>query len=132
MALGIARASEVNMWFDETGEVHYSNMPPAEVKAPRVPQSETLRAGTKTQSKSCGGPSNIASTTAPDSTPDAEPVHTEHQKNEAAAQAVAGRRHKMIEDCEQNNGADCQCEVDTAPGAEATQRGVHVTARPML
>src|SRR5882757_7162895 len=77
MVLGIARASEVNMWFDESGEVHYSDMPPADVKAPRVPQSETLRSGIKGQSKSRGDPGVIASMTAADSTSDAEPVHTE-------------------------------------------------------
>lgn len=131
MVLGIARASEVNMWFDETGEVHYSNMPPADVKAPRVPQSETFRAGTKTQSRSRGGPSGNAGTTTPDSTPDAEPVHTEDQQNEAAPHAVAGRRHKMIEDCEQNNRADCECDVDAERGAEAIQRHSHVTLGPM-
>jgi len=126
MVLGIARASEVNMWFDETGEVHYSDIPPADVKAPRVRQSETFRGGMKTKSMSRGGPNIIAGTTAPDSTSDAEPVHTADQQNETDAQAVADRRHKMIEDCEQNNGVDCEREVDTEPGAEAIQRGGHV------
>ena len=126
MVLGIARASEVNMWFDETGEVHYSDMPPADVKAPRVRQSETFRGGMKTKSMSRGGPSIIAGTTVPDSTSDAEPVHTTDQQNEAASQAVAECRHRMIEDCEQNNGVDCEREVDTELGAEAIQRGGHV------
>ncbi|MBI3526961.1 MAG: DUF4124 domain-containing protein [Betaproteobacteria bacterium] len=126
MVLGIARASEVNMWFDETGEVHFSDMPLADVKAPRVPQSETFRAGMKAQGKSRGGLSIIAGTTAPDPTSDAEPVHTEDQQNAVAAQANAERRHKMIEDCEQNNGVDCEREVDTELGAEAIQRGGHV------
>ena len=124
MALGIARASEVNMWFDESGEVHYSDMPPADVKAPRVPQSETFRKGTKAPGMSRGGPDVIA--TAPDSTAEAEPVRSEDQQNAAAAQAVAARRHKMIEDCEQNNGVDCEREVDTELGAEALQRDGHV------
>jgi len=124
MVLGIARASEVNMWFDESGEVHYSDMPPADVKAPRVPQSETFRSGMKGQSKSRGDPDVIA--TAPDSTAEAEPVQTEDQQNQAAAQAVAERRQKMIEDCEQNNGVDCEREVDTELGAEAIQRHGHV------
>lgn len=79
MVCGLAQASEVNMWFDETGEVHYSDMPLADVKAPRVPQSETFRAGTKARSRSRGGPGIIAGTTGPDSTSDAEPVHTEDQ-----------------------------------------------------
>ena len=126
MVLGIARASEVNMWFDETGQVHYSDMPLADVKAPRVPQSETFRTGMKAPSLSRGGPSIIAGTTAPDSTSDAEPVHTEDQQDASAAQAYAERRQKMIEDCEQNNGIDCEREVDTELGAEAIQRSGHV------
>jgi hypothetical protein len=123
MVLGIARASEVNMWFDETGEVHYSNMPPAEVQTPRLPQSETFRAGTKTQNKSRGGPGVIAGTTAPDSTSDAEPVRAEDQQNEAGFQKYAARRRKMIEDCEQIDRADCERKVDTELGAEASHAG---------
>jgi hypothetical protein len=126
MVFGIARASEVNMWFDESGEVHYSDMPLADVKAPRVPQSETFRKGTKMPGRSSDRPGIIASTTAADSTADAEAVHPGAQQNEAAGRAFAERRHKMIEDCEQNNGVDCEREVDTELGAEAIQRGGHV------
>jgi Domain of unknown function (DUF4124) len=111
MGCGLARASEVNMWFDETGEVHYSDRPPAGVKARRTPRSD---------------PSIIAGTTAADSTPDAEPAPVEDQQGEASAQADSERRHKMIEDCEQNNGVDCERQVDTELGAEAIQRGGHV------
>jgi len=71
----------------------------------------------KGQSKSRGDPDVIA--TAPDSTAEAEPVQTEDQQNQAAAQAVAERRQKMIEDCEQNNGVDCEREVDTELGARS-------------
>ena len=50
-------------------------------------------------------------------------------QNAAAAQAYAERRQKMIEGCEQNNGIDCEREVDTELGAEAIQRGGHVPHR---
>src|SRR5258708_4130431 len=111
MVLGIAHASEVNMWFDETGEVHYSDQPPAGRKAPRVSRR---------------APSIMADMTAPDSTPDSEPAPVEDQQNEATARADAERRQKMIEDCEQNHGVDCERQVDTELGAEAIQRSGHV------
>jgi Domain of unknown function (DUF4124) len=111
MVCGLARASEVNMWFDETGEVHYSDKPPAAVKARRVSRSD---------------PSIIAGTTAADSTPDAEPAPVEDQQDQAAAQADSDRRQKMIDDCEQNHGVDCERQVDTELGAEAIQQGGHV------
>jgi len=111
MALGIARASEVNMWFDETGEVHYSDKPPAGMKAQRVSRRD---------------PSIIADMTAPDSTPDSEAAPVEDQQDGATAQADAERRNKMIEDYEQNHGVDCGRQVDTELGAEAIQRSGHV------
>jgi hypothetical protein len=109
--LGIARASEVNMWFDETGEVHYSDKPPAGMKAQRVSRR---------------APSIIADMTAPDSTLDSEPAPVEDQQDGATAHADAERRQKMIEDCEQNHGVDCEHQVDTELGAEAIQRSGHV------
>jgi hypothetical protein len=111
MVLGIARASEVNMWFDETGEVHYSDQPPAGRKAQRVSRR---------------APGITADMAAPDSAPDSEPAPVEDQQDEATAQADAERRQKMIEDCEQNHGVDCERQVDTELGAEAIQRGGHV------
>jgi hypothetical protein len=124
MSSGTARASEVNMWFDETGQVHYSDIPPVDAEAPRVPQSRTFRADTRARNMSHGGPGIIA--TAPDSASDAAPVRTEDQRNKTAAQALAERRQKMIQDCEQNNGIDCEREVDTELGAESIERGGHV------
>ena len=111
MVLGIARASEVNMWFDETGEVHYSDQPPAGRKAQRVSRR---------------APGITADMTAPDSTPDSEPARVEDQQDGATAPADAERRQKMIEDCEQDHGVDCERQVDTELGAEAIQRGGHV------
>jgi hypothetical protein len=111
MVLGIARASEVNMWFDETGEVHYSDQPPAGRKAPRVSRR---------------APGIIADMAASDSAPDSESARVEDQQDGATAQADAERRQKMIEDCEQNHGVDCERQVDTELGAEAIQRGGHV------
>ena len=54
-----------------------------------------------------------------------EPPATEEQ---AAARALAERRQKMIDDCEQNFGseADCTREVDTELRAEALQSGGRV------
>ena len=124
MVLGIARASEVNMWFDETGQVHYSAIPPVDAEAPRAPQSRTFRADTRARTMSHGGPGIIA--TAPDSASDAAPIRTEDQRNKTAGQALAERRQKMIQDCEQNNGIDCEREVDTELGAESIERGGHV------
>ena len=42
----------------------------------------------------------------------------------------AERRQKMIDDCEQNNGIDCEREVDTELGAEAIPRRHVVHAVP--
>ena len=54
-----------------------------------------------------------------------QPPATEEQ---AAARALAERRQKMIDDCEQNFGseADCTREVDTELRAEALQSGGRV------
>ena len=101
LVCGSAQASEAHMWFDETGEVHYTNMP-------RVPQPETFRAGT----------------TAPVLPSDTEPVDTEDERSEMAAQELA--EHKMIEACEQNHGVDCEREVNMELHAEPIERGAHV------
>ena len=42
----------------------------------------------------------------------------EEGEGQAAARALAERRQQMIEDCEQNNGTDCEREVDTELRAE--------------
>ena len=54
-----------------------------------------------------------------------EPPAPEEQ---AAARALAERRQKMIDDCEQNFGSemDCTREVDTELRAEALQSGARV------
>jgi len=54
-----------------------------------------------------------------------EPPATEEQ---VAARALAERRQKMIDDCEQNFGSeeDCTREVDTELRAEALQSGGRV------
>jgi len=54
-----------------------------------------------------------------------EPPATEEQ---AAARALAERRQKMIDDCEQNFGSeeDCTREMDTELRAEALQSGGRV------
>ena len=54
-----------------------------------------------------------------------QPLATEEQ---AAARALAERRQKMIDDCEQNFGSeeDCTREVDTELRAEALQSGGRV------
>jgi hypothetical protein len=54
-----------------------------------------------------------------------EPSATEEQ---AAARALAERRQKMIDDCEQNFGSeiDCTREVDAELRSEALQSGARV------
>jgi len=55
-------------------------------------------------------------------------ISEEAREEEAAARALAERRQKMIEDCEQNFGSeeDCTREVDTELRAEALQSGGRV------
>ncbi len=51
----------------------------------------------------------------------------EEREEQAAARALAERRQKMIDDCEQNFGTDCEREVDTELRAEELlQWGVRV------
>jgi len=52
----------------------------------------------------------------------------EAREEQAAARALAERRRKMIEDCEQNLGSeiDCTRETDTELRAEGLQSGVRV------
>jgi uncharacterized protein HemX len=56
------------------------------------------------------------------------PPSDQVREEQAAARALAERRQKMIEDCEQNFGseADCTREVDTELRAEALQSGGRV------
>ena len=55
-------------------------------------------------------------------------ISEEAREEEAAARALAERRRKMIEDCEQNFGSeiDCTRETDTELRAEGLQSGVRV------
>ena len=57
----------------------------------------------------------------------AEQVY-EPPEEQAAARALAERRQKMIDDCEQNFGSEIDCirEVDTELRAEALQSGGRV------
>jgi hypothetical protein len=50
------------------------------------------------------------------------------REEQAAARALAERRQKMIDDCEQNFGSeiDCTREVDTELRAEGLQAGARV------
>ena len=50
----------------------------------------------------------------------------EEGEAQVAARALAERRQQMIRDCEQNNGTDCEREVDTELRAEALQSGGRV------
>jgi hypothetical protein len=51
----------------------------------------------------------------------------EEREEQDAARALAERRQKMIDDCEQNFGTDCEREVDTELRAEELlQWGVRV------
>ena len=50
----------------------------------------------------------------------------EPPEEQAAARALAERRQKMIDDCEQNFGTDCEREVDTELRAEGLQSGARV------
>ena len=55
---------------------------------------------------------------------------TSIEDQQQMSEAYAERRQKMIDDCEQNNGIDCEREVDTELGAEAIQRRHVVHAVP--
>jgi len=55
------------------------------------------------------------------------PLSDAEREEQDAARALAERRQKMIDDCEQSFGTDCEREVDTELRAEALlQWGVHV------
>ena len=55
-------------------------------------------------------------------------ISEEAREEQAATRALAERRRKMIEDCEQNFGSeiDCTRETDTELRAEGLQSGVRV------
>src|SRR4029450_7365907 len=50
------------------------------------------------------------------------PLQYGESETQAAARALAERRQRMIDDCEQNHGTDCAREVDTELRAEALQQ----------
>jgi hypothetical protein len=50
----------------------------------------------------------------------------EEREGQAAARALAERRQKMIDDCEQYNKVDCERQVDTELRAEGLQSGARV------
>lgn len=54
----------------------------------------------------------------------------EERQEQAAERAFAERRQAMIDDCEQNNGTDCEREVDTELRAEWLQRTGVIHLRP--
>jgi hypothetical protein len=54
------------------------------------------------------------------------PSFSDEERDQQAARALAERRQEMIDDCEQNNGTDCEREVDTELQAEALQSGARV------
>jgi hypothetical protein len=61
------------------------------------------------------------------------PSLREQQREQAADRALAERRQKMIEECEQNHGSemDCEREADTELRAEGLQSGVRaIRIRP--
>jgi hypothetical protein len=101
-----ARAGEVYKWTDRSGEVHYSDTLPAGVKGELAPK---------------GALSVVPSGIPPESAPVAQRPASKDSAENASYRALVERRQHMIEDCEQNNGIDCEREVDTELGAEALQ-----------
>ena len=50
----------------------------------------------------------------------------DEREEQAVVSALTERRQQMIDDCELNNGTDCEREVDTELRAEALQSGGRV------
>ena len=54
------------------------------------------------------------------------PSFGDEESEEAAARGLADRRQAMIEDCERNNGTECEREVETELRAEGLESGARL------
>jgi uncharacterized protein DUF4124 len=113
---GPASAVEIYKWVDENGTTHYSDTRPAGVKWQVVTESkvsvipgsrigaEAARAAERERATAGRSPLNVV------------PMQD-------GAQARAQRRDQLLQDCQRNNGIDCDREVDTELRAEGMQEG---------
>ena len=124
---GSAYAIEIYKWVDETGVTHYSNIKPSGVKWQLVPEGGVSvipggRIGVEAD-RAAERARGAAGRNAPD-----EAALLEQMRTQIRAQ----HRDQRLQDCERNNGVDCQREVDTELRAEDMQRGVIRTVPPAV
>jgi hypothetical protein len=124
---GAAHAVDIYKWVDENGTTHYSDVKPAGTKAQRLPDiGISVIPGTRIGAEAARAAERVRANPARDV---AQELAVQEQMQ---AQAAAQRRELLIQDCERNNGVECDREVDTQLRAEGIQegRGVIRTVRP--
>jgi len=108
MLAGAAGAATIYKWTDDRGEVHYSDKKPAGKKWEIVDESKI---------------SVIPNTVPNAASPSPPPTADTAKDNDRVAfeRALAERRQRLLEKCEQDRGVDCATEVDTELEAERIQ-----------
>jgi hypothetical protein len=103
-----AGAATIYKWTDDRGEVHYSDKKPAGAKWEIVDESKI---------------SVIPGTVPNASSPSPPPTGDTAKDNDQVAfeRALAERRQRLVEKCEQDRGVDCATQVDTELDAERIQ-----------
>ena len=112
-----AGAATIYKWTDERGEIHYSD------KRPAGSEWETVDEGNL----------SVIPSTLPSAPPASPPPVADTAKNDADQlafeRALAERRQRLLDKCEQERGVDCATQVDTELEAEriqATGRVIHL------
>jgi hypothetical protein len=126
---GAAHAVEIYKWVDENGTTHYSDVKPAGVKAQRLPDiGISVIPGSRIGAEAARAAERERVNASRDASPNAA------VQEQMRAQAAAQRRDQLIQECERNNGVECDREVDTELRAEGIQegRGVIRTVPPRV
>ena len=127
---GAAHAVDIYKWVDENGTTHYSDVKPAGVKAQRLPDvGVSVIPGSRIGKEAALAAERERVSAARNATQD-DLVAQERMRALAASQ----RREQLMQDCERNNGVECDREVDTQLRAEGIQegRGVIRTVPPRV
>jgi hypothetical protein len=122
---GSAYAVDIYKWVDENGVTHYSNIKPSGVKWQLLQENKvSVIPGSRIGAEADRAAERERASAARSGSDEAA------QQEQIREQGRAQRREKRLQECERNNGVDCEREVDTELRAEDMQRGVIRTVPP--
>lgn len=113
---GTASAAEIYKWVDENGTTHYSDTRPSGVKWQIVTESKvSVIPGARIGAQAARAAERERATAS------RSPVNVVPSQDEV--QARLQRREQLLQDCQRNNGVECDREADTELRAESVQEG---------